>query len=418
MEQRNTSFLPKIFGLWDIKAELELIYNGYKDPESFMERKSLLPRGLLFFGEPGFGKTLLIREYSKLFACPVYEIEGNSSEVEREILDVYEKAAKEPMAIVVIDELDKLVQDDRKLARVIQSQLDGFRERPNVLTLASANERETIPEPLLREGRFDRQFDVELRGKGETEEVLRNFLTMTGVVLDEDDIPELVDEFARKAPTHIRAAISGALLRKGKSCTAEDIMDSSYFVSHGLMPKKEDLCVERRTAIHEAGHAAFLHFFARSITYGRIYFTLSGGFTTLREEKVGLFTVESVDERIQCDLAGLVSEKLILGRCDFGSSHDLDDAHHNAYCLVNMEAVNGVESHCDISGFFHPMEKLSQEKARGFEIASQRYVKRQYRIVRRKMRRIKKDILRLSAFLMENKKASKQDIARILGPVA
>ena len=416
MENENKSFLPKVFGLWGIKSELELILNWYKDPESVGKRKTMLPRGLLFFGDPGCGKTLLVREYSKLFGCPVFEIEGNSDDAQKELVEVYEKASKEAMAIVVIDEMDKLVRQDDKLARILQSQLDGFRERLNVLTLATANDRYFIPEPLLREGRFDRQFDVELDGKEETEEVLRNFLAMAGVSIREEDVPELVDEFHGDSPIHIRCAINGAVLRKGDACTADDIIDSSYFLHRGTMPKKESLEVTKRTAIHEAGHAAFLHFYARSISYGRIYFTPDGGFTTIQRDKKTA-SMESVNERIQCDLAGLIAEELLLGHHDYGSHRDLDDAHDRAYQLVNMQAINGVGEHCQRSAYREPSEQLSQIKVHSFEAASEKYVLRQYKEAKRRMRRIKKDVLRLSVFLLENKKASKQDIARILGPV-
>lgn len=415
MEHENQSFLPNVYGLWGIKSELKLILHGYQDPQSIGKRKAMLPRGLLFFGDPGCGKTLLTREYSKLFHCPVFEIEGNSEDVQKELVEVYEKASQEPMAIVVIDEMDKLVSKDDKLTRILQSQLDGFKLRLNVLTLATANERIAIPEPLLREGRFDRQFDVELDGKEETEEALRNFLAMAGVSLKEEDIPELVDEFHGDSPIHIRSAIFAAALRKGDACTMEDIIDSSYFLHCGTMPKKEELEVSRHTAIHEAGHAAFLHFYARCITYGRIYFTPDGGFTTIQRDKMTT-SLESVNERIQCDLAGLIAEELLLGHHDYGSHSDLDDAHRRAYQLANMQAINGVGEHCLRSAYYEPSEKLSQIKVHSFEVACEKYVLHQYKLAKRRMRKIKKEVLRLALFLLKNKKASKQDIARILGP--
>lgn len=414
MENENKSFLPKVFGLWEIKAELKAILGWYKDPESMGKRKAMLPRGILFFGEPGCGKTLLIREYSKLFDCPVFEIQGNSDDVQKEVLTVYEQASQEPMAIVVIDELDKLVIKDHKLARIFQSQLDGFKERVNVLTLATANDRYSIPEPLLREGRFDRQFDVELDGREETEEAVRGFLAMAGLSIPEDDVPELVDEFRGDTPIHIRCAINGAALRQGDSCTFEDIVDSSYFLHTGTMPKKEDLEVTRQVAIHEAGHAAYLFFFAQSMTYGRIYFTKEGGFTTVQRRK-RTSSVQSVNEQIQCDLAGLIAEEILLGKHDYGCHSDLDDAHKRAYQLVNMQAMNGVGEHCRQSAYREPPEQLSQIKVHTFETASTKYVLQQYRRTKRLMRKIKKSIVKLSEFLLENKKASKKDIATVLG---
>lgn len=409
MKHNANVFLPRVFGLFGIKEELELIYTWYQKEVGMM-----LPHGLLFYGNPGYGKTLIVREYSKLFNCPIYEIEGDSEDLNKEIIDIYDRASKEKMAIVIIEEMDKLVRDDDKLARILQTQLDGYKERPHVLTLATANTTECIPEALLREGRFDRCFNVELQGKEETEEVVRGFLSLVHLAIDETDIYDLVDEFYRCPPIHIRSAINGALLRKGKECTAHDIIDSSYFLQCGTMPNRTMLEVDRRTAIHEAGHAAYLHFFAKFITYGRIYFTKTGGFTTI-QRSTKLASIESNNEIIQCDLAGLIAEELLLGRHDFGVHEDLDDAHSRAYKLVNMQALHGANFHCQTSQYCRPSQEMSQIMMRRFENAAAKYVRRQYKATKRLMRTIEKGILRLSEFLLENKKASKQDIAKILG---
>ena len=82
-----------------------------------------------------------------------------------------------------------------------------------------------------------------------------------------------------------------------------------------------------------------------------------------------------------------------------------------------MEALNGVGEHCTRLAYQEPSGQLSQIKVHRLEVASEKYVLSQYKKTKRKMRKVKKDILRLYAFLLENKKASKQDIARILGPV-
>ena len=409
MKQNMNEFLPKVFGLSGIKEELELIYNWYQKETGMM-----IPRGLLFYGNPGCGKTLIVREYSNLFNCPIYEMKGDSEDLNKEIVDIYEKASKERMAIVVLEEMDKLVRDDDKLARILQTQLDGYKERLNVLTLATANTTECIPEALLREGRFDRCFNVELQGKEEIKEVVKGYLSSTNMSLNEGDINDLADEFYRCPPIHIRSAINGALLRKGKECTVDDIIDSSYFLQFGTMPSRASIEVNRRTAIHEAGHAAYLHFFAHSITYGRIYFTKTGGFTTI-QRGTKLTSIELTNEIIQCDLAGLIAEELLLGRHDFGVHEDLDDAHSRAYKLVNMQALHGASFHCQTSQYCRPSQEMSQMMMRRFENASVKYVCLQYKKTKRLMRNIKNDILRLSEFLLENKKASKQDIARVLG---
>lgn len=413
MENEISKFLPKIYGLWRIKEELKVILGWYKDPESMGKRKNLLPKGILFYGDPGCGKTLLMREYSKEFDCPVFLIEGNAEDVQAEVIETYKKASKEPFSIVIIDELDRLIDKDDKLIRIFQAKLDGFKENSGILTLATANDQEKIPEPLKREGRFDRRFDIYLSGEDEVRETVEGFIAAAGLSVDEEGLEELVEDFKYDAASHIRAAINSAALRYGDGCTAEQILDVSHFIAWGRLPRKEEVEVDRRVAIHEAGHAAYLHFFSKTIDCGRIYFTAAGGFTTLTPHKKSS-SLLSVTEDIRCSLAGLVSEEICLHAHGYGSHRDLSSAHNQAYHLVNTQALNGVENHCNGREQYEPSVNMSQAKMRSMEKASRRFVRKQYQIVKRIMRRKKRQIEALADFLMEHRKASKKDIVAIL----
>lgn len=413
MDNEISKFLPNIYGLWRIKEELKVILGWYKDPESMGKRKHLLPKGILFYGDPGCGKTMLMREYSKEFACPVFLIEGNAEDVQTEIIETYEKASKEPLSIVIIDELDRLIDKDGKLIRILQAKLDGFKQNVGTLTLATANEKGKIPEPLKREGRFDRRFDIYLQGKDEVREALEGFLASAGLSIDEEGLEELVEDFRFDAASHIRAAINSAALRYGDDCTAEQILDVSHFIAWGRLPHKEEVEIDRRVAIHEAGHAAYLHFFSKTMDCGRIYFSASGGFTTLMPLKK-TSSILSVTENIRCSLAGLIAEEICFGYHGYGSHTDLDQAHSLAYHLVNRQALNGVENHCNCYEEFEPFKNMSQAKMRGMEKASRRFVAKQYRIVKKAMKGKKRQIEALSDFLMEHGKASKKEIQAIL----
>lgn len=99
-------FLKNIYGYSQIKEELFLIQNWYFNSNNLGDKKKLLPKGLLFFGDPGEGKTLIVREYSKSFNYPIFIIEGNNDNVENEVISKYDLARKENNAIIIIDELD------------------------------------------------------------------------------------------------------------------------------------------------------------------------------------------------------------------------------------------------------------------------------------------------------------------------
>ena len=71
-----------------------------------MIRKHFFLKVFFFFGDPGEGKTLIVREYSKSFNYPIFIIEGNNDNVENEVIAKYDLARKENNAIIIIDELD------------------------------------------------------------------------------------------------------------------------------------------------------------------------------------------------------------------------------------------------------------------------------------------------------------------------
>lgn len=188
------NFLKNIYGYSQIKEELFLIQKWYFNSNNLGDKKTLLPKGLLFFGDPGEGKTLIVREYSKSFNYPIFIIEGNDDNVENEVISKYELARKENNAIIIIDELDRLIDKDNKLIRVLQSQLDGFRSNDNVLTLATANDYCNLPNALLREGRFDRKFRVSPNDKNDFKEIIKGFSSNVGFNFNDDEILELSND--------------------------------------------------------------------------------------------------------------------------------------------------------------------------------------------------------------------------------
>ena len=102
----KNEFLEKVYGYKDIKKELKVIQDWYFNADKLGEKKKMLPKGILFYSDPGEGKTHIVREYSKSFNYPIFVIEGNDDNVLDEVVKTYENASKEKNAIVIIDEID------------------------------------------------------------------------------------------------------------------------------------------------------------------------------------------------------------------------------------------------------------------------------------------------------------------------
>src|SRR5574344_3156295 len=88
----DEQFMNNVYGLNQIKEELNIINSWYQDTSLTSNKKILLPKGILFIGQPGSGKTLLLREFSSSFLCSIYVIKGIEDNIVKEIIGTYKKA--------------------------------------------------------------------------------------------------------------------------------------------------------------------------------------------------------------------------------------------------------------------------------------------------------------------------------------
>ena len=105
--------LNNVFGYEDNKKELIRIIEWFNNKELLANKKITLPKGILLYGDPGCGKTLLLRTLINSLNAKVFVLKANKDNVVNEITEIYSKARKEEFAIVVIDELDLLVEKNK-----------------------------------------------------------------------------------------------------------------------------------------------------------------------------------------------------------------------------------------------------------------------------------------------------------------
>lgn len=405
----KNEFLENVYGYRTIKEELRLIRDWYLNKDIENDK---LPKGIIFYGSPGEGKTHLMREYSNSFGCPVYVIDGDSDNVFDEITKTYEKARKEQLAIVVIDELDKLIKNDNKMARILQAQLDGFEKNESILTLASANYFDDIPEPLVREGRFDRHMEIWLSDEKDVEDVIRGFAKDLNLTIAEDDVCELVDVFAYRTPSIIRASLNDAYLRHGKSVKAEHVIKSLDFIKYGYVENMNQDDISYNTAVHEAGHALYVYKYCETQKFLRVSFNKSGGVTVYKNNDAMDTRTGRMDD-INSSLAGLIAEEVVFGHHDVGCSSDLDKAHDRAFRLMNRSCVNDVSEYCSLGALFGDKPVSNKLRSR-FENKSNKLIKKQYRFVKKIIKKEKTNIIALADFMHKNKGIRRVELISIL----
>jgi transitional endoplasmic reticulum ATPase len=158
-------------GLDDIKKKLiEAIEWPLKYPQLFKKANTHPPKGILLYGEPGTGKTLLAKAAANESGVNFISVKGPSliskyvGESERGIREVFKKAKQASPTILFFDEIDSLVPkrgatfDSHVTERVISqflTEMDGIEELKGVVVLAATNRIDLIDPAFLRGGRFD-----------------------------------------------------------------------------------------------------------------------------------------------------------------------------------------------------------------------------------------------------------------------
>src|SRR6476659_3920871 len=184
--------------LWDevqgvdaAKDELMDVTAWLKDPDRFAALGAQAPRGVLLFGPPGTGKTMLARAVAAQAGVDFFSASG-SSFVEMfvgrgaaRIRRLFKEARKSGRAVIFIDELDAVggkrgdgadgaTSEREQALNQLLVELDGFERDPGtVIVIAASNYVDKLDKALLRPGRFDRQVLVSPPDRDGREAILR-----------------------------------------------------------------------------------------------------------------------------------------------------------------------------------------------------------------------------------------------------
>ncbi|PVU99391.1 hypothetical protein BB560_005509 [Smittium megazygosporum] len=172
-----------------------------------------LPKGLLLYGPPGVGKTMLICETAKICNLPIVSI--NSSDIissyigdsEQNLRDSFNKAVSlalenDSFSILFIDEIDALapkrddlLQFESRLVSQLLTLLDGIIGRENVVVIAATNRPNSIDPALRRPGRLEREIFIEVPNFLDRKKIINYYLSNSNFTLnsfhDKNDIKNL-----------------------------------------------------------------------------------------------------------------------------------------------------------------------------------------------------------------------------------
>ena len=327
--------LSKVVGHESQKEELILVLDWFKNYNYWKSKNVSLPKGVLLYGRPGNGKSLLMREAIKYSGLPTFIFKGDVDNLCNGLETTFKKAKETGHSIVVIDELDLLIDKDSKVTRTLQENLDGVDSSDDVLVLAATNDLWGIPDALLRNGRLEKILQIPYPTGKEAVNLLKMHFSNFGAELPSDfKEEELSLTLDNISCAGVRTIANDVVLRNGfENITAEMVIDSIYKITNHVQDKNKENVYA--TAVHEAGHAVMAYFFNYFFEITRLDIHQDGGELCIREKEEDYWPYDKIVADIMISYAGVIAQKIVCGVGSLGCESDLQRARKNAWGAIN-----------------------------------------------------------------------------------
>jgi cell division protease FtsH len=379
----NSIKLDDVIGQQIAKEDVADIVAYLKDPAAFKARGTKMPKGTLFVGPPGEGKTLLARAVAGEAEVPFFSISG-SDFVEMfvgvgaaRVRELFEQAKLNAPSIIFIDEIDAVGKKRSRRAENSESEreqtlnqllveMDGFGADTEVIVLAATNLPESLDEALLRPGRFDRQATFYKPDYADRLPLLQ-YHFKGKVLADDVDLDHFAHNTAGFSGASIANLANEASLLQARdnapAITALHIDDAITRVTIGA-PRKSRLMGAREklnVAVHEGGHAVVYHVASDGEPIARITIMPrgdSGGHVQTLNDDQFMMTDSEILVRIAMALGGRAAQDIVLGVTDTGASSDFQQARRLAYLYVAEYGMSRLGPLTTIEG----VERSPEEK--------------------------------------------------------
>ena len=349
-----------VAGVDEAKEELQEIIAFLKEPKKFQRLGGKIPKGVLLYGVPGSGKTLLAKAVAGEAGVPFFSASG-SEFVEMfvgvgasRVRDLFNQGKKSAPCLLFIDELDAVGRhrfagiggghDEREQTlNQLLVEMDGFDTKEGVILIAATNRPDVLDPALLRPGRFDRHIMVpnpDLKGR---EEILKVHTRNIKLGPDVD-----LKVIARRTPGFVGSDIANlvneaALLAAREDKKAVEIKEFEEAIDRVIAgPQRKSRMISEREkkiiAYHEAGHALVAKLIPGTDPIHKVSIIPRGpalGYTLqLPLEDKYLSTKTEIIDKLTVFLGGRASEELTFNELTTGAENDLQQATEIAHKMI------------------------------------------------------------------------------------
>jgi len=434
--------IKNVIGLNDTKEEVLQYIDYMKNREQYLKMGVEIPRGLLFIGPPGCGKTYLAKCIAAEANVNFISLSGSDFHEmfvgvgAGRMKSLFRVARKNSPSIVFIDEIDSLGQKRSKMVNNSENnsvlnkllvEMDGFENNDNVLLIGATNRHDTLDDALMRSGRFDRKLVFDKPNVEERRELFELYLK------DKTLAEEMNEDDKLKILARLTAGLTGADIKTicnqgGIICIREkgDCINYKHLnkaideimvgneKKERLMSKEE----KERVSYHEAGHCLLGSLLKQSEPPIKVSIIPRGvaalGYSMQQPNDKKLQLKEELYATIMVLFGGRIAESLKYGTVSTGAYDDYEKATMLAkmivtkYCFDSYISINLQQSGYNME---HVSEDHKNKIYNNIEIMLSRLYMQAETLINNNMDLLEKIALKL----LEQEEIIKEEIEELVG---
>lgn len=336
---KSEVYFKDIIGVEEYREEIQEIVDYLKNPEKYEKAGAKIPKGILLYGEPGTGKTMLAKALAN--ESNVNFIYKSGAEFEGKYLgsgsnrirELFRKARKNAPTIIFIDEIDAIgakrdnpfIIKSNDAINQLLSEMDGFEKTDNIIVIGATNRLKVLDNALLRPGRFDKVVSIPAPSEGSRKKILQHYLNKIILETKDMNLDTILEKTRGFTGADIKNLVNIAALtavNSKKAAVGKEEFDQAIdrVLLGNIKTNESEQPYKLRTAYNEAGIAAVALLTNNIDSIHKVTISKKGKSvrksTFTGKDMPQLFTQKFLTNQIQMLMGCRASEEIFFGNED------------------------------------------------------------------------------------------------------